>query len=212
MGGAIVTLDVQLVNLAVLPTKFKALTEIVEDCLLFTNGFTSLFWLHYTLCTCSSVIFKLQQPAVDDDIHDMYSSNTLWRTASMWIQLFAPHCYRVQEKSANSKIPSLSPLLGLTAATIPQSLKNLVTRKCGGAHLYSYRIGACRRYLLKETRHEFLYPRILSVNAEGSDDSLEGEDVDLRDDSRTMKTRYMVRESKKKVGGREDAEENQVSI
>ncbi|KAF8814101.1 hypothetical protein BYT27DRAFT_7179996 [Phlegmacium glaucopus] len=72
------------------------------------------------------------------------------------------------------------------AATIYQSLKNLVTRKCGGAHLYSYRIGACRRYLLKGTRHEFHHPGILNVNAEGSDDFLEY--VDLRDDSRTMKS------------------------
>ncbi|KAF8811398.1 hypothetical protein BYT27DRAFT_6464968 [Phlegmacium glaucopus] len=60
-------------------------------------------------------------------------------------------------------------------------------------------------------RHEFGHPRILSVNAEGLDDFLEGEDVDLRDDSRTMKTRYMVRESQKKVSGREDAEDNEVS-
>ncbi|KAF8797625.1 hypothetical protein BYT27DRAFT_7204194 [Phlegmacium glaucopus] len=85
------------------------------------------------------------------------------------------------KKSANSKIPSLGPLLGLMAAIIYQSLNNLVTRKSGGAHLYSYRIGACRRYLLKGTRHEFHHPRILNVNAEG-------EDVDLRDDSRTMKS------------------------
>ncbi|KAF8808433.1 hypothetical protein BYT27DRAFT_7255551 [Phlegmacium glaucopus] len=31
MGGTIVTLVAQLVNLDVLPTKFRALTEIIED-------------------------------------------------------------------------------------------------------------------------------------------------------------------------------------
>ncbi|KAF8797628.1 hypothetical protein BYT27DRAFT_7265507 [Phlegmacium glaucopus] len=178
MGGAIVTLDAQLVNLDVLPSKFKALTEIVED---------------WRLCRELA----------------MQSSSTLWRTATILnLALCTAFLYDIK-MPANSKIPSSNSLLGLMAAPIYRSLKNLVTRKCGGAHLYSYRIGACRRYLLMGTRQEFLYPRILNVNAEGSDDFLEAEDVDLRDDSRTMKTRYMVRESKKKVGGREDAEDNE---
>ncbi|KAF8814098.1 hypothetical protein BYT27DRAFT_6340770 [Phlegmacium glaucopus] len=67
MGGAIVTLDAQLVNLDVLPTKFKALTEIVEDWRLcqVSLGFIA------TYVQFSNI--NLQQPIVDNDIHDMYN-------------------------------------------------------------------------------------------------------------------------------------------
>ncbi|KAF8811397.1 hypothetical protein BYT27DRAFT_6464967 [Phlegmacium glaucopus] len=65
MGGAIVTLDAQLVNLDVLPTKFEALTEIVEDWRLcqVSLGFIATYMQFSNI--------NLQQPIIDDDIHDI---------------------------------------------------------------------------------------------------------------------------------------------
>ncbi|KAF8814106.1 hypothetical protein BYT27DRAFT_6341071 [Phlegmacium glaucopus] len=82
--------------------------------------------LHCTSCTCIRV--NLQQPTVD--IHDI-SKN--WPRNRRMVSGLPQLCWIQLYGSANSKTPFSSPLLGLMAATIYQSPKNLVTRKCCGA-------------------------------------------------------------------------------